>query len=66
MPQAIRALLRDKKSWNNFDVKVAIIADRKLIRVELIRTSLQKQRSSILVEHSHSKLDRDFSLQSTR
>src|SRR5579871_4495759 len=64
----VRALLVlcKLKYCNNFDVKAAIIDDRNLIRIGLIRINLRSLRSSILVELSHSKLDQDFSLQSTR
>jgi hypothetical protein len=43
-----RIVLRCNNFWNNFCVKAAIIGDRKLIRIELIRINLRSLRSSIL------------------
>ena len=40
-------VLCNKSSWNNFGVKAAEIADRKLLRIALIRSSLRSLRSTI-------------------
>ena len=45
---SIQLVVRNKNSWNNFDVKARIIGDRKLIRIALIRTNLRSLWSSIL------------------
>ena len=40
-------VLCSNNSWNNFGVKAAEIADRKLIRIALIRINLRSLRSTI-------------------
>ena len=63
----VRSLVLCKlKYCNNFGVKAAIIDDRNLIRIALIRINLRSLAVDDLSELSQSKLDQDFSLQSTQ